>query len=166
MTRMKHISMSYLTYQWAMSHTNEARIHEWVMSHMNKSCRTEWQRLLPLWIHGTHEWVMTHINWCAMSHINEFLKHIWMSNVTYPNEAWIYEWVMAHMNESRHILMSHVTQSGSGRRHLCLDSLMCAMSHVKESWITYEWVMSHMNESCHTDWQRQAAFVPRLHMVY
>ena len=53
-----------------------------------------------------------------------------------------YEWVMARMNESCHIWMSHGTY----------EWVMARMNESWHVWMshgTYEWVMAHVNESCH-----------------
>ena len=61
-------------------------------------------------------------------------RHVCMSHVKYQSVT--YERVTSHMNESRHIWMSHVT---------------------------YERVTSHMNESCHV-WMRHFTCMTVIHV--
>ena len=92
----------------------------------------------------------------------------------------IYEWVMSHVNESRHVWISHVTyervMSRMKESRLSYESIMSLiwMSHVKCEWVMSqlneschiwsvmsschicEWVMSHMNKSCHI-WMNHVA---------
>jgi len=56
-----------------------------------------------IWMsHGTYEWVMSHRTRQRL-YVSAFSTYI-LAQIVY-----IYEWVMAHMNESWHIWMSHVT---------------------------------------------------------
>ena len=57
------------------------------------------------------------------SHMNES-RHIWMSHVTH-------EWVTSHMNKSRHIWTSHVTYMNEPR-------------HI------HEWATSHKSQTIHS----------------
>jgi len=68
-------------------------------------------------------------------------EHFWWE--TYPSHT---EWIMAHMNESWHIWMSHVAYEWVMAHIFEITDITIPhwMSHV-----AYEWVMSHMNESCH-----------------
>jgi len=94
---------------------------------------------------SAYEWVMSNMNESCYQqtaslkplfilHINES-RHVWISHVTC-------QWVMSHINEPCHISMSHVTYEG-------VMSYMNESCHIWMSHVTYEWVMSHMNESCH-----------------
>jgi len=85
--------------------------------------------------------------------------HTWMSLAVAIASRVAYEWVMSHMNKSRHIwimyeswhvYMSHVTHEW------VWPSLSRGMLHMNKpryiwiSHVTYEWVMARIYESCHT----------------
>jgi len=84
------------------------------------------------------------------------MSYICTSHGTY--ESW-HIWVMAHMNDSWHTWMSHVThewvismnmqasmnESCHAYKWVTYVTVMAQTSHG-----TYEWIMAHMNESCHT----------------
>ena len=137
-----------------MSHATNA----WVMSHMNESCH--------IWMsHVTYEWVTT---WNL--HGGRAWKHEWMSHVTYEymNELWhiqtshgilisdfTYEWAMAHLNGSWHLLKSQ----GRG----CTYRVCCDVKESCHIWICESLTshreshmntsMLHMDVSCHI-WMR------------
>jgi len=128
-----HVRMRHVTYEWGMSHMNEA-CHVWIShSHVNEACHI-------------YEW--------GMSHMNESCN-IWISHVTYG-------WIVSHMNESCHRWMSHATDEWivSHINQSCSTSYyqgreVCSPVVLKQHWrasisrVKYEWVVSHINESCH-----------------
>jgi len=78
-----------------------------------------------------------------------------------------YGYVVSHINESRHIWMSHGTHDQVTSRILAHTVCHILMRHVTcHIWlcrVTYKWVTAHMNESRHT-WSSHVTY-PRTYLA-
>ena len=125
-------------WHWRIRHvTHRPLSHVTHILKKNESCHTWTQK----------EWVVeeelknesgkgSHITckW-VMSNMNE-LCHIWMSHITYVNEAChIYEWVKSHM-DSKRMSRRRGVDEWVGEGESC---------HIWVSHATYEWVMPHID---------------------
>jgi len=87
-----HSDVTWLIYMCNMSHTMSG------VSDMKESC-LKYERVMY-----EYKWVMTHVTWlmhiCNMSHI--------MSGVSYINLCHVINLHLIHMNESCHVMSTHV----------------------------------------------------------
>jgi len=139
---------------WDLIHS-----YEWIQSHTNFT--SEYQRSsfygrFTGMNHGAYWWVIAYMNGSRhtrtshiTSHTNETHHYESHHNTVYPHfTAFIYIWVMARINESWHIWMSHVTHKWV--YHIEAPAIIILTTNAYMSHGTYEWVMAHRNESCHT----------------
>ena len=137
--------MSYVTYEWVISYTNES-CHTWMRTHLIVKLILNHMWRDSLFRHSYGRRYVTHE--CVMSYMNEWISHVtqeWgMSRINKINgscHVWMSEWVVLYSNVAGTCVMSHMNE---WIRHVTHE---WGMSCMKEwmSYVTYEWV----NESCH-----------------
>jgi len=138
--------------------------YEWVMAHINewsnvlfcsRACVSyQWVTSHHIWMsHDTYKYITCHMNASWLTQMNEAKWCSVPEPVCQMNEARhvIHEWVMAHMNTSHVISMSHGTHNWMKQnavlfKSLCVIWMSLVTSRLNESrHVTFEWVMTHIN---------------------